>query len=194
MDSRNMGGRLVSGHVKHHEVDRKKIQDQDQEDGREGGAGGVDNVMEGRWDSEVADDEFEGELDDSEDMAASSSEETGNFDHSESDIHAEERARILGSAVETDMSRIAAMGCLFGAWLNLRAGLSRTNTNIALKALVFIINALFSVIQVLAIQLLGQEFDISPSNIPIDIWTIYGRVGVEPTIIRRACCPKCFTL
>lgn len=77
------------------------------------------------------------------------------------------------------------------AWLNLSAGTSRSNTNKFLQALQLILattlQLIFSVF-----QSAGYNVETPSLNIPRDIRTIYGQ-GLEPEIIRTACCPKCYT-
>ncbi|KAJ6497971.1 hypothetical protein C8R47DRAFT_972276, partial [Mycena vitilis] len=81
---------------------------------------------------------------------------------------------------------------LLVAWLNLHAGFSRRTANTVLKALQFI---LVTVLQLVFNILQSAGVDVQPPifKLPQDVRTIY-QLGMEPEIIRTACCPTCYTL
>ncbi|KAJ6499739.1 hypothetical protein C8R47DRAFT_1184162 [Mycena vitilis] len=83
--------------------------------------------------------------------------------------------------------------CLLVAWLNLHARISRRTANIVLQALhLILVTALQLVFTVL--QSSGFEQVKPPEfKLPKDIRTIYQQ-GMEPEIIRTACCPNCYSM
>lgn len=80
--------------------------------------------------------------------------------------------------------------CLLVSWLNLRLGVSRSNSNIILQALQLIVG---TTVQLIFEELhsAGYNFPTPVFSLPKDIRTVYG-MGLEPEIIRTACCPKCY--
>lgn len=79
--------------------------------------------------------------------------------------------------------------------LHLRFGLSRQASNFLLQCLQIIISTTVKII-IAALREVGVALDIcSPTiDIPKHVNTVYSHLGIEPSITRTACCPKCFTM
>lgn len=79
------------------------------------------------------------------------------------------------------------------AWLVLCKGLSRDTANIVLRAFRLII---FATVYLIYLALKGLGIQITqPSpitGIRLDIRTVYSSLDLNPRLIRKVCCPKCF--
>lgn len=79
------------------------------------------------------------------------------------------------------------------AWLVLCKGISKRTADITLRVLRLI---LFTTLHLIYLTLTGLGAQIStPSpivDIPLDIRTVYGKLNLNPNLIRSICCPKCF--
>lgn len=95
-----------------------------------------------------------------------------------------------------DFSSVVQFCCILVIWLHLKAGVSRNTANIILKATQFILATLLHLIQTALTVQLGREIKIPEIQLPQDIRTALSRHfnDHEPKLIRRPCCPNCFTL
>lgn len=90
------------------------------------------------------------------------------------------------------LNQVITLCCILVAWLSLYGGASRQVTNATLRGLKFIISAIITIF-VVFVQSLGHEMATPIFKMPQDICTVYTRCGLEPHIIRTACCPTCFS-
>ncbi|THU92353.1 hypothetical protein K435DRAFT_862532 [Dendrothele bispora CBS 962.96] len=95
---------------------------------------------------------------------------------------------------ERHMTLVAYMCSMLAAWLNLSGGASCTTSGVMLKAITTILATAFHIISITLLKPLGVNIDIPIPHIPRDVHSTYNTLNIEPTIIRTACCPKCFTL
>ncbi|THU85339.1 hypothetical protein K435DRAFT_805976 [Dendrothele bispora CBS 962.96] len=93
-----------------------------------------------------------------------------------------------------EMTLITHMVAMLGAWLNLAGGGSQTTTGVILKGIAIILMTAFKIISTTLLKPLGLDIDIPLPHTPRDVRSTYNALSIEPTIIRTACCPKCFTL